>query len=354
MDGPQDALSVKRDDAVIAWLMGGDPAIRWQTMRDLLDWPRRVWAGEQRRVATHGWGARLLARQDASGRWTPRLYGQKWISTTYSLLLLRDAGLPGTHRSARAASRLFLEEALLPDGGINVTVTQPRSETCVTGMALRLLSWFRVADRRVERVVEYLLRRQLPDGGWNCLDGARHSSFHTTINVLEGLRDYADAGGRRARAAIAAENAAREFFLRHQLYRSHRTGHVVSDAFTRFSFPPRWHHDILRTLDYFRASDAHRDARLLDPISVVERRVGLDGRWRLQNRYAGTTFFEMERVGAPSRWNTLRALRVLRWWNRTNPSIPGTHHQLDDTELLSLESQVTSAPCGDRTRTHAW
>jgi hypothetical protein len=184
-------------------------------------------------------------------------------------------------------------------------------------MVLRLVSWFGIEDPRRERLVDYLLGEQMRDGGWNCLryQGATHSSFHTTINVLEGLRDYVEAAGPRRREAASAEAAGREFLLKHRLYRSHRTGRVVNDAFTRFSFPPRWHHDVLRALDYFRASGARRDDRLEDPIAVVERRRRSDGRWILQNRHPGATFFEMERVGVPSRWNTLRALRVLRWWS---------------------------------------
>jgi hypothetical protein len=285
-------------------------------LRDLLGRPRREWLAEQARVSREGWGARLLARQDESGRWTPRLYGRKWISTTYSMVLLRQMGLP--HRDPRAlrACRLFLDEGLWRDGGIAPSATRKRSETCVTGLVLGLLSWFRVEDPRRERLVDYLLREQMPDGGWNCERdrGAVHGSFHTTVNVLEGLRDYSEAGGPRAAQVVNAEQRARGFFLAHRLYRSHRTGEVVNEAFTRFSFPPRWHHDILRTLDYFRAADAPYDWRLADPIELVRKRRGVDGRWRLQNRHPGSTFFELETVGRPSRWNTLRALRILDWY----------------------------------------
>ncbi|HEY7626768.1 MAG TPA: hypothetical protein VH761_06865, partial [Ilumatobacteraceae bacterium] len=174
---------------VVDWLLHGDPAVRWQVMRDLLDAPDDVWMPEQRRVATEGWGQRLLAHRDASGRWTPRLYGRKWISTTYTLMLLRQLGLPGDDPRAQASTRLFLDEGLWHDGGIRVTVSVPRSETCATGMALGLLSWFRIDDSRREQLVDYLLREQMPDGGWNCQlgQGATHGSFHTTINVLEGL-----------------------------------------------------------------------------------------------------------------------------------------------------------------------
>jgi hypothetical protein len=302
--------------SVLAWLLQGDPAIRWQVGRDLLGWPPRQWHVEQARVAREGWGPRLLARQDAAGRWTRRLYGQKWVSTTYSMVLLRQLGLPHDDPRARRSCRLFLDEALWRDGGINVTVSQPRSETCITGLVLGLLSWFTVADARREQLVAYLLGQQMDDGGWNCQRdrGATHGSFHTTINVLEGLRDYVAARGARAGEARLAEARGREFFLRHRLYRSHRTGRIVDPAFRRFSFPPRWHHDILRTLDYFQASKAAGDARLEDPISQVLERRGADGRWRLQHRHPGRTYFELEAVGKPSRWNTLRALRVLRWY----------------------------------------
>ena len=310
-------------DPVVSWLLAGDPSIRWQTMRDLLGTPQAQWMAEQARVAKHGWGAQLLAFQDSQGRWTRRLYGQKWISTTYSMVLLRRLGLSPSDSRSRRSCLLFLEEGLWDDGGINLSVTQKRSETCLTGFVLALLSWFRIGDPRQEHLVDYLLAEQMDDGGWNCQRdrGAVHSSFHTTINVLEGLRLYADSKGLRASEVLAAEERAREFFLSHRLYRSHRTGEIVRPAFTRFSFPPRWHHDVLRTLDYFRASGAPYDERLEDPIQLLRRRRRKDGRWILQNRHPGKTFFELERIGRPSRWNTLRALRILGWWNQATEAI---------------------------------
>jgi hypothetical protein len=304
-------------EAVLGWLSRGDPAIRWQTGRDLLGWPVKRWRDEQARVATEGWGARLLARQDGTGRWTRRLYGQKWISTTYSMLLLRQLGLPGHDPRALKSCRLFLDEGLWHDGGFNPSAPERRSETCVTGIVLNLLSWFKVADPRREQLVAYLLREQLDDGGWNCRrrGGDTHGSFHTTINVLEGLRAYVEGKGARAEDARRAEARGREFFLRHHLYRSHRTGRIVQSAFTRFSFPPGWRHDVLRTLDYFRASRAAYDERLEDPLGVVVKRRTREGYWVLQNRHPGKSFFELETVGRPSRWNTLRALRVLHWYD---------------------------------------
>ena len=310
------------DDEVLAWLLQGDPSIRWQVMRDLVGSPEADWSAERDRISAEGWGARLLAHQDPEGRWTARLYGKKWISTTYSMVLLRRMGLAPDHAAAHKACSLFLDEGLWRDGGINLAASLQRSETCLTGFVLALLSWFRFDDPRREELVDYLLREQMDDGGWNCQRdrGARHSSFHTTINVLEGLHEYAEARGRQRVETRRAEAKAREFFLAHQLYRSHRTGEIVNAAFTRFSFPPRWHHDVLRTLDYFRASGAPYDDRLEDPMGVVQRRRGADGRWLLQNRHPGSTYFELEAVRKPSRWNTLRAMRVLRWWERAAES----------------------------------
>jgi hypothetical protein len=176
----------RAEDRVVSWLLAGDPSVRWQVMRDLHGAPRATWQAERARVAEHGWGARLLAHRDEAGRWTPRYYGRKWISTTYSMVLLRRLGLPPDDPRAAVSCKLFLDEGLCGDGGIYAAVTHKQGETCLTGMVLALLSWFRVDDPRRERLVDYLLAEQMKDGGWNCQRGrgAVHGSFHTTINVL--------------------------------------------------------------------------------------------------------------------------------------------------------------------------
>jgi len=314
-----------QQDRAIAWLLDGDPAIRWQTLRDLVGAPQRTVERERRKIARSGWGARLLAKQHANGRWasgqtTDRgLYSPKWTSTTYTMLTLRDFGLPPSGRT-RKACRVLLDQGLRPDGGINYGIWADwlkRGETCITGMVLSILSHFEYDDERLDTVVDHLLKQQMPDGGWNCRRpyGATHSSVHTTILALEGLRFYELFRGRRAKAVRAAQRRGREFLLEHRLFRSHRTGEIIKPVFIRFAFPPRWHYDILRALDYFQAVDAPRDPRLSDAIEIVERTRQEDGRWTLQNSYKGKTYFELERRGAPSRWNTLHALRVLKWWN---------------------------------------
>lgn len=307
-------------DPVIQWLLDGDPAIRWQTLRDLVRARESTVERERRKISRDGWGARLLAKQNSNGRWASGqttdsgLYSPKWISTTYTMLTLRDFGLPPSSRT-RKACRVLLDEGLQRDGGINYGIFKI-SETCVTGMILSILAHFEHDDDRLDTIAEHLLEQQMPDGGWNCRRrfGATHSSVHTTILALEGLRLYELHRGRRLKEVRAAQRRGREFLLMHRLFRSDRTGEIIKPVFIRFAFPPRWHYDILRALDYFQAVDARRDPRLADAIEIVERTRQEDGRWTLQNAYKGKTYFEMERLGAPSRWNTLRALRVLKWW----------------------------------------
>jgi hypothetical protein len=308
-------------DRVIEWLLDGDPSIRWQVLRDLVGATEGTVERARREIARDGWGRRLLARQDSEGTWAGGLYSPKWISTTYTMLLLRDFGLPPTNRQARKACTLLLDKGFQRDGGINYGMWAKwtgRSETCVTGMVLSILSYFDYADRRLDTLASHLLGQQMPDGGWNCRrpDGATHASVHTTISVLEGLRFYELRRGGEVREVRDAQRRGREFLLVHRLFRSHRTGEIIKPEFSRFSFPPRWHYDILRALDYFQAVNAPCDPRLAEAIDIVRNHQRKDGRWSLQNSYKGKTYFEVEHLGGPSRWNTLRALRVLKWWDR--------------------------------------
>jgi hypothetical protein len=319
-------MNARSTDPVMRWLLDGDPAIRWQALRDVVGAAEARVERERRKVARQGWGARLLAKQDADGRWAAGqssdggLYSPKWISTTYTMLLLRDFGLSATNRQAQKACALLLDHGLERDGGINYGMWGKwwgRSETCITGMVLSILSHFEYDDDRLDTVAGHLLDQQMTDGGWNCRRpyGATHSSVHTTISALEGLRLYELHRGRNVRAVRAAQRCGREFLLVHRLFRSHRTGNIIKPIFLRFSFPPRWHYDILRALDYFQAVNAPRDPRLGGAIDIVRNTRDPAGCWPLQNSYKGKTYFELERLGAPSRWNTLRALRVLRWWD---------------------------------------
>ena len=142
--------------------------------------------------------------------------------------------------------------------------------------------------------------------------GTRHSSFHTTFNVLENLRIAAARGAVSERAFREAEARAAEFMLEHQLYRSDKTGEVICERFTHLTYPWHWHYTVLRGLDYLRLTPAIDDERPDDPIELLRDRRKPNGRWPLQKRIPGTLLVEMEKPGGESRWNTLRALRVLR------------------------------------------
>ncbi|MCI0518888.1 MAG: hypothetical protein L0Z70_01355 [Chloroflexi bacterium] len=303
---------------MIEWLLAGDPAIRWQAQRDLLDAAPQVYTAERQRVANEGWGADLLSRQDADGRWGDGVYSPKWISTTYTLLLLRHLGLPAGHPQALRGCVHFWKRGLEADGGVNLFHTIHYSETCVNGMILALCSYFRYPDERVHSIVEFLLREQMPDGGWNCerVHGATHASFHTTLSVLEALAEYRQAFPRQGAATLEAAGRAHEFLLLHRLYRSHRTGEPADASMTRMIFPPRWRYDFARALDYFQSVSAARDERMDDAMALLHKKRRPDGLWPAYAALSGRVFFHMEPAGGPGRWNTLRALRILRWWDQ--------------------------------------
>jgi hypothetical protein len=288
-------------------------------MRDLLDAKSVQFDGERRKVAIEGWGARLLAEQDGDGNWGGSVYARKWKSTTYTLLTLRHFGLLPGNRQALRGCDAFYVRGVEWDGGINLFKSRTSSETCVNGMILALLSYFGHPDSRVHSVAEFLLQEQMEDGGWNCRwsgkkqAGATHGSFNTTLLALEGFAEYVGMYPNHAREIQLAVQRGQEFLLRHRLFRSHRTGRIVNEKMTRAHFPPRWHYDFLAALDYFQSVGAARDERMEDALSLLRDRRGPDGRWLLASPWPAKVFFEMEQAAQPSRWNTLRALRVLKW-----------------------------------------
>lgn len=301
----------------IRWLLQGDPAIRWQVLRDLCNEPAQVYEGEQALVAKEGWGVRLLSKQDSDGNWGGGIYSPKWKSTTYTLLTLRQLGLSPANPQALRGCEKFFFRGLEQDGGINLWKSFHHSETCINGMILMMVSYFRYPDERIHSVVEYLLKEQMPDGGWNCerIKGATHASFHTTISVLEGLAEYVSTYPQAFVAIKPAIKNAHEFLLQHHLYKSHCTGEVVDPAMALMHFPPRWHYDFLRALDYFQFVKAPKDERMNDAIDLLRQKQNKEGRWVVNAPWPGLVYFHMEETGRPSRWNTLRALRVLKWWH---------------------------------------
>jgi hypothetical protein len=298
-------------EPLLDWLLDSDPAIRWQVMRDLTAEPASRVAGERARVAGEGWGARLLALQAADGNWGGGSYSPKWTSTTYTLLLLRHLGAdPGDSR-VRAAVDLVRGRVLL--GSRKWPFFDYSSELCITGMTLALGSYF-LDDATSMPQPELLLREQKADGGWNCRAGSDRSSFNTTISVLEGLLEHERAVGGDPASARARERA-HEYLLQRRLMYSLRSGELISRRWLLMSFPPRWFYDVLRGLDYLREAGTKPDPRALEAIELVEGKRRGDGSWPLQGRHPGTEHFAMEEgSGKPSRWNTLRALRVLGWY----------------------------------------
>jgi len=300
------------DDAVLEWLLAGDPVIRWQVMRDLLDEPAGVWEAERRRTLETGWVAELLSRQGPDGEWPTG----RWTGSVWTLLLLVGCGLPEGHSSARAPVERLLGRFMPPGQDVDGAFLLKRVDLCHLGFWLGLGAHVLGDDPRLSRLGEAVLSAQYEDGGWNCqlrnYPERRHSSFNTTFNVLESLRIAAAQRAIDERVFQKAEARAVEFMLAHRMYRSDKTGNVIAERFTHLTYPWHWHYKVLRGLDYLRLTAAIHDTRLDDPIELLLNQRKPNGRWPLQKRIPGTLLVEMERPGGESRWNTLRALRVLR------------------------------------------
>jgi hypothetical protein len=306
------------DNSVIEWLLAGDPVIRWQVMRDLLDEPAETWEAERRRTVESGWVAELLERQAPDGSWPKG----RWTDSVWTLLLLVACGLPESHPSARAPVEGLLGRFMPAGADVDGAFLLKRVDLCHLGFWLGLGSYFLSGDERLTPLGQAVMDAQLDDGGWNChmrnRPSTRHSSFHTTFNVLEALRIASAHGAVSERDFHDTEARAVEFMLAHRLYRSDKTGEVIADRFTHLTYPWHWHYTVLRGLDYLRLIHAIDDERLDDPIQLLRERRKPNGRWPLQKRIPGTLLVEMEKPGTESRWNTLRALRILR--RRNTPS----------------------------------
>ncbi|MDQ3930830.1 MAG: hypothetical protein M3328_17000 [Chloroflexota bacterium] len=312
---------------MIQWLLDSDPAIRWQVMRDLLGAPAEEVSAERARVATEGVGARLLALQGADGSWAGAAWNHGWDSTMHVLSLLRELGLDPASEQARRAVGLVRDHVTWRgwdwDGAwqgedfVGNPFFAGEVEPCINGQVAASGAYFGLVQD-IQRIIDRLLAEQLPDGGWNCEaeNGSTRSSFNTTICVLEALLEYELAGGERSAEVTEARLRGQEYLLERRLFRRLSTGEVIDPAFMRFSFPTWWHYDVLRGLDYLRRAGATPDDRVAEAIQLVESKRDGDGRWPLENRHPGTMPVEVdEGEGRPSRWNTLRALRVLDWYS---------------------------------------
>ncbi|MCC6456823.1 MAG: hypothetical protein IT328_17845 [Caldilineaceae bacterium] len=312
----------KLQKAVIRWLLDSDTSIRWQVMRDLIGAPAEEVRAERARVATAGVGARLLALQGADGSWDGAAWNRGWNSTMHVLMLLRDLGLDPASDEARRAVGLVRDHVTWQ--GSSDYEGNPffngEVEPCINGQVGTVGAYF---GQEIRGIIDRLLGEQLPDGGWNCeaVNGSTRSSFNTTICVLEALLEHELTSG-GSPEVTEARLRGQEYLLERRLLRRRSTGEMIERdrkggaAWTRFAFPTWWHYDVLRGLEYLRRAGVAPDERVAEAIDLVESKRDGDGRWRLETRHPGVMPVEIdEGEGQPSRWITLRALRVLKWYS---------------------------------------
>jgi hypothetical protein len=305
---------------IIKWLLDGDVAIQYQVHRDLLGKNKN---DLRRKIDTEGWGAQFLAKQNIDGHWGKKFYQPKWISTHYTLLDLRNLCINPMNRNITNTINMVLSDEKGKDGGILPIGADQICDVCVNGMFLNYASYFKPDLEKMKSIIDFIASQKLEDGGFNCefnsRKGAVHSSLHSTISVLEGITEFEKNGyNYRLEELLEAKQSSIEFILNHQLYRSHRTGEIINNSFLKFPYPSRWYYDILRALDYFQYSNTEYDVRMQPAIDILLQKRNKENTWNLNAKYPGKVHFDMEVAGKPSRWNTLRALRVLNHFGIEN------------------------------------
>ncbi|MBL7849363.1 MAG: hypothetical protein JNN04_00580 [Cyclobacteriaceae bacterium] len=300
--------------SVMEWLLEADAAIQYQVYRDLLGRNKKQL---QQSIATQGWGHILLSKRKPNGQWGDRFYQPKWTSTHYTLLDLRNLNLSQDNGLAQETIGIVLKENQANDGGLRLgPSTSQHSDVCVNAMFLNYASYFRTPEKDLRSIVDSILCEIMADGGFNCRTtrtGAKHSSLHTTLSVLEGLTEFQKAGHRHQYRKIRqALESGTEFILQHRLFLSDRTGRIIHKDFLKLTYPCRWKYDILRALDYFQYAKRPWDNRMRNALEVLHNKRNQDGTWNMQSAHPGHVHMVMEVAGKASRWNTLRALRVLK------------------------------------------
>ena len=300
-------------EEILKWLLESDVAIQYQVYRDLLNIEKPYL---QERISQEGWGAKFLSYRMNNGHWGKSFYQPKWTSSHYTLLDLKNLAISPNIKEIKETIAKIIHEHKEKDGGINPSVTAEKSDVCVNGMFLNYASYFEARQQDLKSIVDFIIAQQLSDGGFNCeynTRGAKHSSLHTTISVMEGMHEYAKSNYKyRIDELSKTEADAREFILQHKLFISDKTGEIIDKKMLMLSWPSRWRYDILRSLDYFQFAGKTFDIRMDDALKVLIKKQRKDGTWPLQAKHPGKTHFEMEGRGQPSKWNTLRALRVLK------------------------------------------
>ncbi|MCB0497064.1 MAG: hypothetical protein KDC79_13070 [Cyclobacteriaceae bacterium] len=303
---------------IIKWLLKGDVSIQYQVYRDLLGTDRK---DLQDKILNEGWGKQFLSERNPNGHWGDRFYQPKWISTHYTLLDLRNLYPNPNNPLIKESIEQVLNTSKAEDGGIQLgPSTSKHSDVCVNGMFLNYASYFKTPEHELHSIIDSLLKEIMPDGGFNCRttrSGARHSSLHSTISVIEGLLEFQNTGFiYRKDDILGAIKSAEEFILIHKFFLSDRTGKIINKDFLKLTYPSRWKYDILRALNYFQKAARKWDDRMNDAITVILKKQNKDGTWNMQAAHSGKVHFIMEQAGKPSRWNTLRAMRVLQHFER--------------------------------------
>lgn len=302
---------------IVDWLLSGDPSIRWQVMKDLLNEGDIAIHSERIKIETEGWGHRLLSFQDEDGKWSGQLYNGKWVSTTYSMLLLKEFGVLPNKKTNKACQQL-IAGGLYNGEEIRFSSKQKLRDNGVTGLVLSILSYFEYNDTCIHQIADYLIESQNKDGSWffDYKEGAEKYSFETTMIILRGLFEYQKKFPTENNNLIETQRKGQKYLLRHNLFEDPKTNLPINNKWLKISFPYYWFYDILVALDYFREFNA-KEKRLLDAIDLIKRKQNDSGAWNLENKHSGKTFFVLEQVGKPSRWNTLRCLRVIKWWDKS-------------------------------------
>ena len=295
------------------WLLQGDVSIQYQTWRDLFDTEK---PSLRKKIESQGCGRRFLALRNKNKHWGRGFYQPKWTSTHYTLLDLKNLNISPDNNNVKETLAVIFQNNKSPDGGIYPIGVERKSDVCVNGMLLNYACYFNIDPSWLESIVDFLLSEKMIDGGFNCQSnrkGAVHSSLHSTLSVLEGIQEYEKQGNSyRMRELKKAKTDCIEFILLHKLFRSDKTGDIINPNFLKPYYPCRWYYDIFRALDFFQSANLKYDPRMEEALNVVlEKRIA-DGKWKLPSKHPGLVHFDMEKAGEPSRWNTLRALRILK------------------------------------------
>lgn len=299
----------------IEWLLDNpDPSLEHQVKRDLLDESEDACGETRKKIEKYGHGKLLLDRRNSDGSWGNGAYNPKWTCTHYVISELMQLGIDQDNEKCKESAESLLENKEGNDGGINYARTVEYSDVCINGMLLSMGSYFKLQPGRLKVIIDFLLKARMDDGGWNCeyIHGAKKSSLHTTIAVLEGINAYVNNNYEYKKSEFSSAKASGiEFILKHRLFKSKTTGEIIKDDFLKFAFPVRWKYDVLRCLDFFREAKIEYDERMEEGIEILERSMGKNGRCKGHSQ-PGREYYKIER----DKWNTLRAMRVLKYFGR--------------------------------------